>query len=289
MSALAATGASSQAPEICRPATRLHHGGVGVESRGAPEEVIGVQPSRDDVRVGERRSARSCRAGSRPAPDLRRRSGGRRGVPGIVQPRHGATAGADLDDLVHRRLDRVPGGSRRALDVVQRLDPEPSVAADVLAVVPPMSRARTCSAPMRRPASAAATTPATGPDSSRFMGAAAARSKRGHAAAETHRVQRVSGPRLDGDQVRERPADVDREPVRRAVHAPPARTLPDGEAPTPSGTGRWRVADGGPVRRPRVPPRGHAPARARPGGTGGGRPRSQRRRAGPASGSSPAG
>ena len=73
----------------------------------------------------------------------------------------------------------------------------PSRTAAVLAVVPPMSRARTCRAPSLRPSSAAAVTPATGPDSSRPIGARAAWPNE-----HTPPLERItcSGPRTPADR-----------------------------------------------------------------------------------------
>ena len=94
---------------------------VDVERHRAAEEVRGIEPTGDQVRVGERgllaASAVARRAGfgaRAPGTDVE--------ATGIVHPRDRAAARPDLDDLDDRRLDRIAGARRGPLDVMQGLD-----------------------------------------------------------------------------------------------------------------------------------------------------------------------
>ena len=100
---------------------------VDVEPHRAAEEVLGVEASGDQVRVGERgllapaAVARRARFGARaPGPDVE--------AARLVDAGDRAAARADLDDLDDGDLDRVAGRRGGPLDVVQRLDRHASAA-----------------------------------------------------------------------------------------------------------------------------------------------------------------
>jgi hypothetical protein len=88
-----------------------------VEGNRAFEEVVGLDPSGDYVRVGHGRL--------RSAPAVAGRAGiGARALradlqrTGGIEPGDRAAARADLDDIDHRNLDGVAGEGRSALEVV---------------------------------------------------------------------------------------------------------------------------------------------------------------------------
>src|SRR5919106_3045256 len=98
-----------------------------VEGHRSAEEIVRVESPGDQVRIGN-----GCVAA---AASVARRTGIGSRAPwadvqsaGFVDPRDGTSSRADLDDLYDRHLDRVAGRFRGPLHVMQRLDPNPTVA-----------------------------------------------------------------------------------------------------------------------------------------------------------------
>ena len=143
----------------------------------ATEEVVGVDPAGNDVRVGHRR------LGAAPAVGNRARVGACALRPhlecaGRVEPRDRPPP-ADLDDVDDRHLHGVAGEGRSALDVVvARQADRAALDEEAFAVVPPMSSVIRFSSPSRSPIAAAPITPPAGPDSIRLIGVRPARSNR---------------------------------------------------------------------------------------------------------------
>ena len=95
-----------------------------VELQLAAEEAVGVEPAEHQIGVGHRRLGAAAAVADR----ARRRAGAARADVQAalrVEPGDRAAAGADLDDVDHRRLDRK--ALHVAADVVDRLDREAAV------------------------------------------------------------------------------------------------------------------------------------------------------------------
>ena len=158
--------------------------------------------SRD--RNSRARRLASVTVGSRAAAAVAGRAGiGAGGVradlqqPDLVDRGDRAAAGADLDHVDDRRLDRQAGALLEAMDARRlpasaRSRRAPSSIRQALAVVPPMSKEITSVLPAAAPKKAVARPPPAGPDSSRRIGKARAVSGETQAARGMHQPQRAA-------------------------------------------------------------------------------------------------
>ncbi len=113
-------GISERLPDLLHGLAR----GRGIELQLAAEEAIGVEPAEHEIGVGHRRLGAAIAIAGGAGRRARALRADRQAVLRI-EPGDRAAAGADLDDVDHRRLDRKP--FHIAAGVVDRVDREAAV------------------------------------------------------------------------------------------------------------------------------------------------------------------